>query len=96
MVLRAAADLGLDLRRSWLVGDILDDVEAGTRAGCRTILIDNGHETEWRDGPLRRPTLRTPDLYRAALAIVESMPGAMPRCAAAGNSARDSSAEDRR
>jgi len=44
MVLQAAADLGLDLRRSWLVGDILDDVEAGNRAGCRTILVDLGTE----------------------------------------------------
>lgn len=40
MLLRAAAELELDLRRSWFVGDILDDVEAGHRAGCRTILVD--------------------------------------------------------
>jgi D-glycero-D-manno-heptose 1,7-bisphosphate phosphatase len=45
---RAAAELGLDRGRSWLVGDILNDVEAGRRAGCRTILIDNGNETEWK------------------------------------------------
>jgi D-glycero-D-manno-heptose 1,7-bisphosphate phosphatase len=44
MILQAAADLGLDLRRSWLVGDILDDVEAGNRANCRTILVDLGTE----------------------------------------------------
>ena len=30
-----------------MVGDILDDVEAGRRAGCRTVLVDNGGETEW-------------------------------------------------
>ncbi len=44
MLLQAAADLDLDLRRSWFVGDILDDVEAGNRAGCRTILVDLGTE----------------------------------------------------
>lgn len=44
MILQAAADLDLDLRRSWFVGDILDDVEAGNRAGCRTILVDLGTE----------------------------------------------------
>jgi D-glycero-D-manno-heptose 1,7-bisphosphate phosphatase len=44
MLLRAAAELNLDLRRSWFVGDILDDVEAGNRAGCRTVLVDLGTE----------------------------------------------------
>ena len=54
MLLRAAADLDLDLARSWFVGDILDDVEAGNRAGCRTILVDLGTEPP-PDRPLRRP-----------------------------------------
>lgn len=57
---RAAADHRVDLARSWFIGDILDDVEAGRRAGCRTILIDNGNETEWVVDP-GDPLLRTPD-----------------------------------
>lgn len=73
LLLRAAREHGLDLAASWFVGDILDDVEAGTRAGCATVLIDNGHETQWRDGPLRRPTLRVHDLYEAAHAIVDAL-----------------------
>lgn len=40
LLLRAAADLRLDLTRSWFIGDILDDVEAGNRAGCHTVLVD--------------------------------------------------------
>ena len=44
MLLKAAADLDLDLQRSWFVGDILDDIEAGNRAGCRGILVDLGTE----------------------------------------------------
>jgi D-glycero-D-manno-heptose 1,7-bisphosphate phosphatase len=44
---RAARDHGIDLERSWMVGDILDDVEAGNRAGCRTIMLNNGNETQW-------------------------------------------------
>ena len=44
MLLRAAKDLELNLQRSWFVGDILDDIEAGNRAGCRTILVDLGTE----------------------------------------------------
>ena len=72
LLLRAAREHGLDLAASWFVGDILDDVEAGTRAGCRTVLIDNGYETQWRDGPLRRPTLRVRDMLEAAHAIVDA------------------------
>ncbi|MDP9355104.1 MAG: HAD family hydrolase [Chloroflexota bacterium] len=44
MLRRAAGDLGLDLERSWFLGDILDDVEAGHRAGCRSVLVDLGTE----------------------------------------------------
>lgn len=55
LLLRAAHEHRLDLGRSWLIGDILDDVEAGRRAGCRTVLLDVGSETEWRHGPLREP-----------------------------------------
>jgi D-glycero-D-manno-heptose 1,7-bisphosphate phosphatase len=39
MLLRAAERHGLDLRASWMVGDQWRDVEAGRRAGCRTILV---------------------------------------------------------
>lgn len=67
MLLRAAAELGLDLASSWMVGDILDDVEAGRRAGCRTILLDNGNETEWQLAPLRMPDLIVPNLHAAAM-----------------------------
>lgn len=67
---RAAREHGFDLAASWLIGDILDDVEAGRRAGCRTILLDNGHETEWVRGPHREPHHVAPDLNAAACLIV--------------------------
>jgi D-glycero-D-manno-heptose 1,7-bisphosphate phosphatase len=54
MLLAAAHDHAIDLRRSWLVGDILDDVEAGNRAGCRTVLVDLGTEAP-PGNALRRP-----------------------------------------
>jgi D-glycero-D-manno-heptose 1,7-bisphosphate phosphatase len=44
MILRAASEHAIDLKHSWFVGDILDDVEAGNRAGCRTVLVDLGTE----------------------------------------------------
>ncbi len=39
MLLRAAQEWRLDLSRSVVVGDAPSDVEAGRRAGCRTVLI---------------------------------------------------------
>ncbi|MEA3085065.1 MAG: D-glycero-D-manno-heptose 1,7-bisphosphate phosphatase [Paraburkholderia sp.] len=66
LLLRAAHEHRLDLARSWFIGDILNDVEAGNRAGCRTVLLDNGHETEWVDGAQRVPTVRVGDLHEAA------------------------------
>jgi D-glycero-D-manno-heptose 1,7-bisphosphate phosphatase len=44
MLLDAARDLGLDLGASFMVGDRWTDVEAGRRAGCRTVYIDLGYE----------------------------------------------------
>lgn len=55
MILRAAKDHLIELQISWMIGDILHDVEAGNRAGCRTIHFDNGNETEWVKGPFRQP-----------------------------------------
>jgi histidinol-phosphate phosphatase family protein len=75
MLLQAARDLSLDLAGSWLIGDILDDIEAGSRAGCRTILLDVGSETEWIDGPHRRPTAHSTSLgYAADLILAADAP----------------------
>lgn len=62
--------LGADLRRSWMIGDTLDDVEAGRRAGCRTAFIDNGGETEWVLTPARRPDVTARDLEEATRRIL--------------------------
>jgi histidinol-phosphate phosphatase family protein len=72
LITRAAREQGVDLADSWFVGDILDDVEAGRRAGCRTVLIDNGNETEWVRSPWRWPHLVAADLDRAASLIGET------------------------
>ena len=64
---RAAAELALDLRGSWFVGDTWMDVAAGHAAGCRTALVG----PEWRDRsthpPGIEPDLAVPDL----LAVVD-------------------------
>jgi D-glycero-D-manno-heptose 1,7-bisphosphate phosphatase len=40
---RAAAELDLDLGRSFMVGDKLSDTTAGRNAGCRSILVRTGY-----------------------------------------------------
>lgn len=75
MLRQAALSHKLDLARSWMVGDILDDVEAGRRAGCQSILMDVGNETEWQLSPLRTPHHRVPDLLAAARLIVGASTG---------------------
>ena len=42
MILGAARNMGLDLSRSWVIGDAPRDIEAGHAAGCRTILFRDG------------------------------------------------------
>ena len=43
MLLEAARDLGLDLARSWMVGDKAADVQCGLAAGTRAMLVRTGH-----------------------------------------------------
>jgi len=74
MLLRAAVEHDIDLQTSWMVGDILNDVEAGRRVGCRTILIDNGNETEWQMSPQRTPDFVVGDLEAASRIIIACSP----------------------
>jgi D-glycero-D-manno-heptose 1,7-bisphosphate phosphatase len=46
MLVRAAAEHGLDLARSWMIGDKALDLEAGRRAGCRVALVRTGYGHE--------------------------------------------------
>jgi len=45
MLLAAAEEMDIDLGRSWMIGNSGSDVEAGLRAGCKTILIENCSHT---------------------------------------------------
>src|SRR3954447_4738113 len=72
LLFKAASDMNIDLSRSWMIGDILNDVEAGNKAGCKTILINNGNETEWLLNELRSPDYVTKDLKEAAEIIIKA------------------------
>ncbi|ETF03641.1 HAD family hydrolase [Advenella kashmirensis W13003] len=71
LLLEAAKQHDIALSESWFIGDILNDIEAGRRAGCRTILIDNGNETEWVLNALRTPHYRARDMEIASRILVD-------------------------
>jgi D-glycero-D-manno-heptose 1,7-bisphosphate phosphatase len=66
MLLRAADDFGIDLARSVMVGDRWRDIEAGRKAGCTTIFIDNQYDERHPE----RPDLTTTQLDRVESEIV--------------------------
>jgi len=43
MLEEAAAEHGIDLRASWLIGDSEVDMRCGSAGGCRTILVRTGN-----------------------------------------------------
>ena len=70
MLLRAAREHGLDLKKSWMIGDRPCDIGAGQAAGCRTIRL----------GPAPEPSdpkadFDAPDLLQAAeIILAQSRP----------------------
>ena len=56
LITRAAADLDLDLSRSFMVGDRLHDLEAGRTAGTGTVLVRTGYGAA--DERIENPTIR--------------------------------------
>lgn len=69
LLVQAAQEHNIDLAGSWMIGDILNDVEAGNRVGCRSILLDNGNETEWLTGTFRKPAFICSSINQAAVYI---------------------------
>ena len=43
MIQKAVADLNLDLKQSWLVGDTTTDLQTAKNAGVKSVLIRTGH-----------------------------------------------------
>ncbi|KGW62253.1 D-glycero-alpha-D-manno-heptose-1,7-bisphosphate 7-phosphatase [Burkholderia pseudomallei] len=89
LLFRAAAQLGVSLDASWMIGDILDDVEAGRAAGCRTILVDCGNETEWRYGGLRTPDFIASRLDDAAWIVARECAATAAAPAAPGEAPQE-------
>ena len=69
MLRRAAEEHGIDLRRSFMVGDRWGDVAAGAAAGCRTFLI----ETPYSQGDRCKPDYTVTDLSEAVDMILSEL-----------------------
>ncbi len=61
MLLTAARRHAIELNESWMIGDRMTDVEAGCRAGCRTILV-NAAPSPDPDDTRCRPDHVCPDM----------------------------------
>jgi D-glycero-D-manno-heptose 1,7-bisphosphate phosphatase len=70
LLLEAAETYGIDLSASFMVGDRWRDVEAGRRAGCRTIFIDLGYSERRPDPPADHTAV---DLMDAAVWILSNL-----------------------
>jgi D-glycero-D-manno-heptose 1,7-bisphosphate phosphatase len=66
LILDAAAEKQIELGTSFMVGDRWKDVEAGRRAGCRTVLIDNHYAEPNRS----KPTYTVSSFEEAVAAIL--------------------------
>jgi D-glycero-D-manno-heptose 1,7-bisphosphate phosphatase len=71
MLLQAAAEHNIDLRRSFMVGDKVADVEAGLAAGCRALLVLTGHGGKEITKLPAGSAQTAPDLAAAAEWILE-------------------------
>lgn len=68
MLKRAAQEHDIDLGRSFAVGDKVSDLEAGRRAGCRTVLVLTGYGAEAQESFKRsdfQPDFNARDLLQA-------------------------------
>jgi D-glycero-D-manno-heptose 1,7-bisphosphate phosphatase len=51
LILRAATELNIDLKESYVIGDRWRDIDCARAAGCRAIFIDRGYKENLRQAP---------------------------------------------
>lgn len=51
LILRAAAELNIDAKRSYVIGDRWRDVDCAHAAGCRAVFIERGYKEPLRHAP---------------------------------------------
>jgi len=75
MLVQAAKDFGISLPESYMVGDGLNDIEAGARAGCRTIFLGRwkAEYTNYISPPELHPNFVAKNLWEAACIIGDDL-----------------------
>ncbi|OGB87488.1 hypothetical protein A3H38_02985 [candidate division WOR-1 bacterium RIFCSPLOWO2_02_FULL_46_20] len=62
---KAEKDLNIDLARSWMIGDKATDVEAGQRAGTKTVFVMTGKGKKEKDRLRKKPDYIAENLKQA-------------------------------
>lgn len=70
MLLQAQKEHRLDLKQSYMIGDMLRDLVAGKNVGCTTILVMTGHAGNDKHYDIQ-PDFVAEDVYKAAQLIIE-------------------------
>jgi D-glycero-D-manno-heptose 1,7-bisphosphate phosphatase len=70
MLLQAARDLDIDLRKSYMIGDKKADIEAGLAAGCQSFLVKTGYGEVWAELPGAEQVTIVADLPQAEALII--------------------------
>lgn len=70
MLKQAEKDLNLDLEESFMIGDKWSDIEAGRRAGCRSIMVRTGHGKDELKKCVEYNHIVVEDLYDAVKLII--------------------------
>ncbi|PTB30333.1 hypothetical protein C9I56_02935 [Paraburkholderia caribensis] len=88
LVNRAKAELNLQLRGSWMVGDTTTDMELARRAGLRSVLVRTGHGG--RDGRYdAQPDFIVQGLPEAVSLILDQEPVLFDAASSVANAIRD-------
>lgn len=77
MLLKAAEEHGIDLTKSYMIGDKYSDLECGWAAGCRSVFVLTGYGRGtmnlYGDGWPRPPDILAEDAYHGMKLILEEM-----------------------
>ena len=51
MLTSAALEYGINLKKSFMIGDRWKDIDAGTSSGCKTIFLNNNYKEKVKSEP---------------------------------------------